>query len=169
MSGWVNPPSHTPPQTLIIKCLSASHTCFFSEFFCVISWSASCWRCLEKNRNFLDLLWWAAFLKFSWKIKGSGGFGMPVCVYYCSGKCLGELYCVCSVQWVLRVWGKSPAGSYQQTALWLAQACWSPYILTSCVFSQTNSHCFSVTWALAKSPFQKMWTPSPEKGKEGRK
>lgn len=123
----------------------------------------------KKNRNFLDHLWWAAFLKFSWKIKGSRGFGMPVCVYYCSGKCLGELYCVCSVQWVLPVWGKSPAGSYQQTALRLAQACWSPYILTSCVFSQTNSHCFSVTWALAKSPFQKMWTPSPEKGKEGRK
>lgn len=109
-------------------------------------------------------------MNFSWRVKGSGGFRILVCVYYRSGMWLQfSGFCLCEVN------HSHPAGPHLLTTLWLphtltgAQARWSPYIMASCVFSQTNPHCFSLTWALAWPPTLPKKSERPVPGKRGRR
>lgn len=108
-----------------------------------------------------------------------------VIVLASSGKFLCECFCVCSVQRVLSVWGKSlfpgrklgrPHPPTTLSSGWLTllpgyrpvgvHTSWLPVFSLKLTFP----HCFSLTCALARPPpFKKTWTPSPEKGSEGRK
>lgn len=103
-------------------------------------------------------------MKSRWRIKGNWEFRTSVCALL-SGKCLSECSCMCSVQRVLPVWGKSlfswlktPSGRTHKphSSGWLTllpgyrpvrvHTSWLPVFSFKLIFP----HCFSLTCALAR-------------------